>query len=673
MRIDRFGIAGAFVGLVALVAACTGEEGVEGEGKTPGPEAPAPSFEASVSPTGNMLVELDEGESPSSDPEKTYELTNEEDAALAWQASVSAPWCYLKGPAAGVLQPGETVAVAVCVDAYVAGSMDAGEYDADLRFDEPESESAIAQRGVRLTVRPIEDGWTPFEPAADTRILYVSSSSGVDTSDYNYHVASDPEVGGDPFDPTGPVYAYQTLGAAVKHLRDGSPDWLLLARGDTWAEGIKKWELSGASEADRMLVGAYGTGARPKLETFSTKYGPNDPDATFDHTALLSLEFTAAGISRLVGGHDFLVEDCLMAEGVGTAIVIQGDGPTPLTQVAIRRSLVFDRYTDVPGNHCQGLFISKVDGVRIEECFFDHNGWSETVPDAEATIFNHNVYIQKTCSDVVFAGNVTANASSHGCQQRADGLVEDNLFLRNPIGLLVGSNQINESDWPHTYAGSGQVRNNVILDGRDIDPTNRRGVAIWGEMTDALEIYGNIAAHQQTGTDNCDALRFGLNNQDVHIHDNVVYDWRNPTEFGKGRTLLMGGSLFGSSVVEDNALQQPNWGALSVHLLDFTAITYQGNQYFSAEPESGWFTPGDSIAEWEAASGEVVTSPVPVAYPDPSRSIESYAGDVLGIAPTLDAFLAECRLQAKGNWRPELTAEAVNGYIREGFGVTPLY
>ena len=55
-------------------------------------------------------------------------------------------------------------------------------------------------------------------------------------------------------------------------------------------------------------------------------------------------------------------------------------------------------------------------------------------------------------------------------------------------------------------------------------------------------------------------------------------------------------------------------------------------------------------------------------YLDPSRSVESYNAS-LGHSADLNAFLAEARLQSKDNWNPQLTADAVNNYIREGFGV----
>ena len=56
-------------------------------------------------------------------------------------------------------------------------------------------------------------------------------------------------------------------------------------------------------------------------------------------------------------------------------------------------------------------------------------------------------------------------------------------------------------------------------------------------------------------------------------------------------------------------------------------------------------------------------------YLDPSRTVESYNAS-LGHSADLNAFLAEARLQSKDNWNPQLTADAVNNYIREGFGAS---
>ena len=57
-------------------------------------------------------------------------------------------------------------------------------------------------------------GWSTFTASADSQIIYVSSSIGDDTNDC--------------LSETAPC---KTMSAGVALLRDGMPDWLLLARG----------------------------------------------------------------------------------------------------------------------------------------------------------------------------------------------------------------------------------------------------------------------------------------------------------------------------------------------------------------------------------------------------------------------------------------------------------
>lgn len=77
----------------------------------------------------------------------------------------------------------------------------------------------------------------------DSRLIYVSSSAGNDAND-----------GLTPASPKA------TLQGAVSCLRDGSPDWLFLRRGDSWTEGFGPFEFSGRSESEPIVITAYGPG-----------------------------------------------------------------------------------------------------------------------------------------------------------------------------------------------------------------------------------------------------------------------------------------------------------------------------------------------------------------------------------------------------------------------------
>ena len=79
-----------------------------------------------------------------------------------------------------------------------------------------------------------------------------------------------------------------------------------------------------------------------------------------------------------------------------------------------------------------------------------------------------------------------------------------------------------------------------------------------------------------------------------------------------------------------------------------------------------------TYAEWVVHVSETGSSITQVNFPDPERTIESYA-QARGLNPTgyqdgLEKFLIEARKQSRFNWREEYSAYAVINYIREGFG-----
>ena len=86
------------------------------------------------------------------------------------------------------------------------------------------------------------NGYTVVAPSSDSRVIYLSSTAGLDTN-------SGLSV-------TSPV---ATMAKAQSLVRTGYPDEILLKRGDTF-HGAWYWTASGRSVAEPMLIGAYGTG-----------------------------------------------------------------------------------------------------------------------------------------------------------------------------------------------------------------------------------------------------------------------------------------------------------------------------------------------------------------------------------------------------------------------------
>lgn len=152
-----------------------------------------------------------------------------------------------------------------------------------------------------------------------------------------------------------------------------------------------------------------------------------------------------AGIRLIGGGKDILFEDCRMRfmQIVSTTYTWPGHEANLVTNFKLRRCIVTDSWAhDTTYSHSarlQGYYASETHGILVEECVFDHNGWSEAFEDASANMYNHNIYLATSNhGPIIIRGNILSRGSSHGLQLRSGGIAEDNLFHGNAIGMNVG-------------------------------------------------------------------------------------------------------------------------------------------------------------------------------------------------------------------------------------------
>ena len=390
---------------------------------------------------------------------------------------------------------------------------------------------STASAAVALT----EDGWTQITPSEDSRIIYVSSSTGDDSND---GLSEETPV--------------RTLAKAASLMRNGYPDHMLLKCGDVWdgadarLGGFYRF-FNGRSESEPAVLSYYGTGSRPVV-----RFG-SDGGSFIDHNgqqrsyfAIVGLDFHGyrmdpddPGFTRSVisnppalrfvgGGSSILVEDCKFRFA---EIVVQSYGDYQYKDFRLRRSIVVDAYargtTDYSTNRRpSGIYASGVDGLLIEECVFDHNGWNERFEDTKANMYNHNMYLQynNVGNGVVVRGNIVTRASSHGIQGRPGGLYEDNLIVQNSIGLLLGYQE------QQLQAGTfATARNNVILEGKLMDPvdnSNPRTAAVWGlDLANlgqaTVSVERNVVAHRR---DKGSYSGIKSSRQAIYA-DNIQYKW----------------------------------------------------------------------------------------------------------------------------------------------------
>lgn len=448
-------------------------------------------------------------------------------------------------------------------------------------------------------------GWTVFTPSTDTRIVYVSSSTGSDSNDG--------------LSQSTPV---QTLGKGSSLLRRGYPDWLLLKKGDTWTGdkatsglfpngGFPLWQ--GRSSTEPVLISSYGSGPRPLIQGWTS--GGNggivetNTNWPMDYVAIVGIEFysyqsdpnnpayTSTG-SNLAGfiinnpANWILIEDCKL-RFLGSNFSV--------SSLLLRRNIIVDSFS-------MGTMHGFYSYLLLEENLFDHNGWNAAVEPR--SIFQHNVYGQSSTQPaiIVYRGNISANGSDVGLRSRGGGLIDNNLLIQNGYGIDYGQADGTLPNGPGPFA----VQNNVILSGLDITGTGFTPVGISvAAVAQPISITNNLIAHSLASSSRGIALN--IPSQSAVVSKNVIVDW------GAGA-----GAIYNSgttaTVTSDN-------------------ITNTGS----------------------SLSG--------LGFPDPSRTMASYASTI-GLAGSLDAFLAAARLQSKDNWNPALMAAAVNDYLRAGFGMT---
>ncbi len=552
-----------------------------------------------------------------------------------------------------------------------------------------------------------KEGWTDLlalyqhpDYYLDSRIVYVSSSLGDDATALVYGKDS-PAVGPDPFKPVGPIAAYKTIQQAYAQLRHGYPDILLLRRGDVFEEALSqgwggRWQKSGRSPMERMMVHSWGEAEnrpllRPADRILNVTGGGGTP-AEIGYLIFSGFEGYAAhrdpasdryvdanqldangrllqppaGVTWLMPGADILFEDIRLTFGQFTA---QNTGAMPLQMVAVRRSIIDKNYGISGKSHAQGIYASGITGLLIEESLFDYNGKNDSIPNAYPTIFNHNLYIQVDNTDVIVKGNIISNPSSHGLQLRPGGIIEENLFLKNPIAAFISGS-------------GGRMAANVVLSGNDISTSLPRGWGLDVLTANPTVVSHNIVANKDAGVaagfafkltcaPDWDRCPVTLTEKSLTFANNIAYDW-------KGQAFGIEGSwpLGGSGIIERNQFRQFDATQYLVSIQNqpepFAGFTFANNAYFNDPSAAGWFRLGSKsygFDAWATLVNEVGSTATAPSFPDPERTIESYQQS-LGLSASHDAFIAEALKQSRFNWREQFTAKAVNSYIRAGFGLT---
>jgi hypothetical protein len=500
-----------------------------------------------------------------------------------------------------------------------------------------------------------QDGFTVFPLGEGARIILVSTSDGSDFYD-------------------GMIQPVHTLQKALSLVRNGHPDRILFKRGDVFraVDLAANIQVQGRSPFEPLIIGAYGSNRLPRpilqshlglgakveprylvfqsLDLFADTRDPSSPSFSKKRMS----DNQNIGIGMVCPGRFLWIEDCRLRD-FAMDFVLQAPLTNYFDTLVIRRCQVLDSWNF--GNS-SGIYLENFQNVLIEENLFDHNGWTDLI-GAGKTMFNHNMYLQHghmgEDRHIIVRGNISARAASHGCQLRPGGLLENNLFLKNPLAAFMAFSP-------------SIARNNVVLDADSIGPDLPRGQGL--EMLNCYQavVEGNIIAHKPDKRNGQEGLALfpegrgqGKPAPTVGRYDhNIVYDWAGPAFFvvSTPAALTASGNFFEQ---KDNPV---------IFLNELTGkIVFQNNHYTSqlAKP----FRIGDKFMDlsgWIARTGEKPNT-APIQFVDPNRDIASYAKSIGLQDASLEGFLAAARQQQRGHWDPRLTADAVNNYIRAGFAI----
>ena len=288
------------------------------------------------------------------------------------------------------------------------------------------------------------------------------------------------------------------------------------------------------------------------------------------------------------------------------------------------------------------------------------------------------MYLSHGDSGFIIRNNITARSSSFGLKFRGpvvDSLIQDNIFTANHTMCQIHCKEESEENSNIEFTGNIATQSGH---------TDRSG-GLRTNSTRHLLVSNNILANNTL--DGSPAFQFYYENSffsngdffhgdDVVIQNNTVYGWR-------GHYVYFGDTPddaivdYNDVVIANNLFQGlpereagPRFLVAHMDPIELDRIDYFENRYDSNEPANEWFrieaAPYLSLSEWQVQADEPDAQGIDAQFVDPDRTLATY-NQTLGGAPTLEAFLAEARLQSKSNWRPEYTAQSIAEYIRAGF------
>lgn len=462
----------------------------------------------------------------------------------------------------------------------------------------------------------IENGWTVVEPSADTVIIYVSSSVGDDNAD------------GLAPDPTGGSGPKQSIRAGIAALRDGSADWLLLRRGDTWSESLPI-DISGRGVGEPLVISSYGESLdRPVLHGASSISGNH---VMLMHLALDHEQNEDTPMVTLRGTADVLVEGNRLQGGLHGASC-NASTSNLFQDMQIRRNSVIEPLSS-------GFFFASIKNLLVEDNVIYH-------PAAQNG--NHGMYITRAGNEnVVTRGNVIymGKPLGNGIMQRPGGLSEGNVVVgADWNGITMGACDDNGSNSNCMPPVSAEIRGNLCMDGTGLGG----GIAFdisyvqpGGIIADNILVRAEVHAAGDSAIFENNLLE----DAPLILSADPNITWRKNQVFGTKDALL---------VTADDLPGAKNFKA-------------EDNLFYSTKRDpNSWFTIPDTVGfdGWQSATGETGSGDE-FEVTAPNNTLGTYDMSIGGEGTT-ESFFRAALEQARFRYLPEYQAESIIQYFRDG-------
>ena len=296
---------------------------------------------------------------------------------------------------------------------------------------------------------------------------------------------------------------------------------------------------------------------------------------------------------------------------------------------------------------------------------------------AQATYYNHDCYLSSNNTGVIVRDNIFARAAGYGLQARSGGLIENNLFIDDPVGMSFGL--VNGAD---TAPGgvSGIINGNVFVGGGNLNGSPYGQGIVLGNTAPGYPtvVSNNIFNESLPHAPAAITLTYGIGQtnpddsvglNDLNIEHNIIYDWYRGVYvdggFKPGGTGLQ---ALNNVNIRDNDFQEIAGPVVqSPAAVDSTQLHWANNDYSVDAPSSLIAQKRVTFSQW-SKDNESTGTQTAVAYADPTRTLETYDAAVGGAA-TAEDFLNNARLQSAQTWQAQYTPASLIWYMRDGFDV----